>query len=289
MKHFDSLCCFRNRDADKYRILWEITSRCNERCKFCHFRGNKETTLGEVKKIIDNLGNLPIKDIILTGGEPLLNRDIFQIMDYLLGKGFDVDICSNGTLIGTETARMLRERVKEISISLDTIDPDKYKFLRGTDSLKRVEEGIKNLTDAGIEVHLTFVITKANMDEIEAVAYKAQELHVHSISYLKMIEDIAQDSEFSSKESINRQDSLECMERIRKLREKTNIIINTKRLICEQEGACKAGINILAITSDARLISCIMNKSELGIDVLENKVQLSDLKTDKAGDNVCVI
>ena len=288
MEYYDTLCSFRNRDADKYRILWEITSRCNERCRFCLFRGNKETSMDEVKKIVDNIGGLPVKDIILTGGEPLLNKDIFHIMDYLMDKGYEIDICSNGTLIDQKTAEELSRRVNEISISLDTVDRQKYQLLRGRDLLGKAEEGIKNLIDRGVEVHLTFVVTRSNMDEIEKVAYWAQEMKAHSISYQKMIVDLAQDSDFSGSERIDPREVDECMERINRLRKDAEITINTKRLVCEQEGACKAGINILAITSDARLISCIMNKKEAGIDLLQNRVQVTDLKGKKA-ENICVI
>ncbi len=273
MNNYDSICCFRSNIDDKYRILWEITSKCNSKCKFCHFKGEDETTIEDVRIIVNNIKQLPIKDIILTGGEPLLNKDIFIIIDELRQNGFNVDLCSNGTFISKKLAKKIKNRLSEISISLDTTNANQYSYLRGINGLQKVYKSIENLVELEVEVHLTFVITNTNLDEMFKVAEKASELKVHSISYIALIESIAQNREFILNNSAYDRKEI-IMDKIKDIRKSfPSLIINTKHLCNPNNEICKAGKNILAITSDKKLISCIMKKNEKYIDILNTKVK----------------
>ncbi len=108
----------------------------------------------------------------------------------MLKNGYDVDLCSNGTFISKELAKKIKDRLSEISISLDTTNPSQYFYLRWINALDKVYASIENLVELGMEVHLTFVITDSNISEIFKVAEKAAELKVHSISYIALIESI---------------------------------------------------------------------------------------------------
>lgn len=268
---YDSICCFRNRHEDGYRILLEITNRCNENCVFCHAKDKNELSLEDIKTIIDNLGGIKIHDVILTGGEPVLHRELLDILDWFKQQGIECDLCSNGTLIDEEFANKLHSYLTEISISLDTVNPSVYDALRGTkNGLEKVLTGIKKLQKAGIDVHLTNVLTKENYEEIENVIQMAQALKVHSISFLAVITDIAKNKDYTEEIALSKEEKARAMEIIKQYRETSdNLIINTKRM-CECMGErCRAGENILGITSEGKLLGCIMHR-EKEFDILHS-------------------
>ena len=80
MKGYDSICCFRNRHDDGYRILLEVTNRCNENCVFCHAKDKNTLSLEQISTIIGHLKQIKIHDVILTGGEPLLHKQFSEIL-----------------------------------------------------------------------------------------------------------------------------------------------------------------------------------------------------------------
>ena len=99
---YDSICCFRGSDhSSNKRLLWEITTTCNLSCDFCH--RNRDIDYGpkieRIKEIIPFIKEISIKEIIISGGEPLLREDIYEIINTLKEEGFKIDMCTNGTTI----------------------------------------------------------------------------------------------------------------------------------------------------------------------------------------------
>lgn len=281
--YYDSVCCFRNSTENMYRILWEITSKCNQNCIFCHSRSTDYISLEQAKKILDNIKELPIKDIILTGGEPLLNKHIFDIMQEIKKRGYEIDLCTNGSLINENNILQLKKYLTEISISLDSIKPEVYKTIRGVDQYYKVIQGIKLLIENDIEVHLTCVLNKYNVDEIEMIIDEVEKLQVNSISLLNLIIDISKDTDISKKIKLSPEQENKLIEKINNKRRTSKIKINTKRLIVKEEHlGCKAGKNILGITSNGKLVSCIMHDNKISVNVCEEKItkdKLNLLKT----------
>lgn len=282
---YDSICCFRNRHNDGFRILLEITNRCNENCVFCHAKDQNELFLDDIKKIIKKLEIVKIHDVILTGGEPLLHKQLFEILEWFRQNNIACDLCTNGTMVTPEVSERLAEYLSEISISLDTVNPSIYDALRGTkDGLKRALEGIRNLQKDGIDVHLTDVLTKENYAEVSEVIDVARKLDVHSISFLAVIVDVAKDKANTDRIALSEHEKSEVMKVINHYRRSTNdIIINTKRMCeCPDEN-CRAGENILGITSEGKLLGCIMHRDK-EVDLLHGNVHEQDILS--LGENV---
>ncbi len=262
MQSYDSICCFRNRHNDGYRILLEITDCCNQHCIFCHAKDRKTMSIASISKIINNLRDIKIHDVILTGGEPLLHRNIFEILEWFKTKHIDCDLCSNGTLIDEQKAKTLANYLSEISISLDTVNPEVYDYLRGTkNGLEKAISGIIHCKNSGLEVHLTTVLTKSNFSEIEEIINKAEELGVHSISFLAVIVDVAKDKVETEKIALSDFEKEKVMEIINRHRNQ-GMIINTKRICACNEEYCRAGQNILGITSEGKVLGCIMHRDK---------------------------
>lgn len=114
-----------------------ITSRCNSRCRYCDIWERevksraKEPTVPEIAGLIDSLHQLGVKDVILSGGEPLLRDDLEEIIA-LFNNKMAIGIVTNGILLSKERIdELIKAGLKSIGLSLDTFDPEIYEKLRG--------------------------------------------------------------------------------------------------------------------------------------------------------------
>ncbi len=167
-------------------VAIEVTDKCNLNCIHCRLgsKGYKEMGFETAKKILDEIKEIsknPI--IILTGGEPLLNRDIFKIAKYSNELGFITTLATNGIMLDFDTVKKLKESgVKRISISIDSLKyHDRIRNLDG--ALNMIVRNIENLKKVGLEFQINTTVTKMNKDELEDIynfAYKigAKELHL---------------------------------------------------------------------------------------------------------------
>src|SRR3989344_8123837 len=96
-----------------YLCVFHITNKCNLRCKHCYAdAGDKlknELSLEEIKKTIDDLHDLGTQYIILSGGEPLIHKNFFDILGHCNEKKMHSMITSNGTLLDDKTAKKLKK------------------------------------------------------------------------------------------------------------------------------------------------------------------------------------
>ena len=182
-----------------------------------------------------------------------------------------------------EKADKLANYLSEISISLDTVKPEVYDSLRGTkDGLKRVMEGIKHLQKAGIDVHLTCVLTKENQYEVKDIIETAKTLKVHSISFLAVIVDVAKNKDYTETIALSDEEKAAIMDIINQDKSE-GLIINTKRMCACEGEKCRAGVNILGITSEGNIMGCIMHR-EAGFSILEHELT-EELLCDLAKNN----
>lgn len=161
-------------------LFFELTMNCNEHCKHCGSScgdGNAPDILSteEYFGIIDQIKrDFGTKGLMLciTGGEPLLRRDFFDIMGYANELGFNWGMTSNGTLIDRETAHRLRlAGMKTVSISIDGLEATHNEFRRTKDGYSRAMAGIQNLIDEGgfHHIQVTTVVTHESINELDAL------------------------------------------------------------------------------------------------------------------------
>lgn len=159
------------------KLFFELTLQCNERCFHCGSsctatRGDElscEEWLSLIDQVKADFGTGRIQ-LCITGGEPLLNRDFFDIMGYAHAQGFRWGMTSNATLITPEVARRLAEvGMGTISVSIDGLR-DTHDRLRGlAGGYDRAMRGIQNLLDVGTfhAVQVTTVVNHKNIDELD--------------------------------------------------------------------------------------------------------------------------
>lgn len=167
-----------------FLISWNVTKRCNLRCAHCYLDASDlESKSGELSasesfKLIDEISLLaPGGMLILTGGEPLVREDIFDLAGYASGKGLYVVLGTNGTLLTDNIVSRLKEQgVKGVGISIDSLSPSSHDAFRGLQgSWEKMVAGIDILSRHGMEFQLQFSVNKNNQHEIESVVEFAYE------------------------------------------------------------------------------------------------------------------
>lgn len=150
-------------------IAWEITRSCNLFCAHCRasaayrpYRG--ELSTGEALQLIDEIVKVGKPVLILSGGEPLLRHDLFQIAEYAVNKGLRVVMGTNGTLITENIAARLKEiPISRIGVSLDfPVAELQDKFRGKAGAFEAAIAGIAEARRANINVQINSTITKLN-------------------------------------------------------------------------------------------------------------------------------
>jgi len=161
-------------------IAWELTAACNLSCQYCRASASHEPDLGELdtdeaKRFVESIA--PLKPmLILSGGEPLLRPDLFQIIRLAVSLGIRVSLASNGTLITPELAEEIADSgVSRVSISLDGADAAMHDLGRGQGSFKRSIEGIENLRGR-VDFQINFTVTRMNQSELIRIFDLAEKL-----------------------------------------------------------------------------------------------------------------
>ena len=156
-------------------VIWNLIRRCNLTCKHCysisadtHFKGELSTE--EVFTVMDDLKAFGVPVLILSGGEPLLRDDIFEISHRAKDMGFYVGLSTNGTLITEDNIRQIAEvNYNYVGISIDGVEATHDVFRRKEGAYQESMKGIRLCKDNDIKVGLRFTLTQDNAEELPAL------------------------------------------------------------------------------------------------------------------------
>jgi heme d1 biosynthesis radical SAM protein NirJ len=156
-------------------VIWNLIRRCNLNCKHCYslsadvdFPGELSTE--EVFAVMDDLKAFRVPVLILSGGEPLLRRDIFEISDRAKRMGFYVGLSSNGALIDAPTSeRIAAVGYDYVGVSLDGIGAVHDAFRRKEGAFEASLAGMRLCRDRGIKVGLRFTMTEHTVASLPAL------------------------------------------------------------------------------------------------------------------------
>jgi len=165
-----------------------LTYKCNSKCEFCNFWRDKnlqsmqDAKFNDAKKNLDDLKKIGIKFIDFTGGEPLLNEELPQILSYAKKLGFFVKLSTNG-LLYPEKAKELNGLANRVYLSLDTTSKDEYKKIRGVDGFDKVIESIRIAKKYNQDICLLYTVTDENIKNLSDMVYFAKKnkitLYIH--------------------------------------------------------------------------------------------------------------
>jgi heme b synthase len=157
-------------------VAWEVTRSCNLACVHCRassLRGSYagELTTAQGLRLLDDIAASSTPVIILTGGEPLLRADIYEIVAYGTNKGLRMVLATNGTLVTEEIAgKMMEAGIQRVSISIDGMDAQSHDAFRNVPgAFTGALAGIEAMRKAGLEFQINTTITKANLHQLQGI------------------------------------------------------------------------------------------------------------------------
>ena len=160
------------RDPPGPVVIWNLIRRCNLACKHCYSISADHAFPGELSTrealvVMDDLWRFGVRALILSGGEPLLRADLFDLARQAKAMGFYTALSSNGTLIDAAMVRRISDiDFDYVGISLDGLREthDRFRRLRG--AFDRSLAGIRLARDAGLKVGLRFTLTQDNAHDL---------------------------------------------------------------------------------------------------------------------------
>jgi heme d1 biosynthesis radical SAM protein NirJ len=162
----------RARSATGPVVVWNLIRRCNLTCRHCYtassdkdFHG--ELSSSEVFRVLEELKDFQVPALILSGGEPLLRPDIFEIAAYAKKLGFYLGLSSNGTLMDREMAAKIADvGFNYVGVSLDGLQ-EKHDYIRGkSGAFVESINGIRNCRERGVKAGIRFTPTKENITDL---------------------------------------------------------------------------------------------------------------------------
>ncbi len=156
-------------------VVWNITRNCNLQCVHCYNDSGPDKTCNEIstahaKAVIDDLAAFGVPSVLFSGGEPLMRHDLFELIEYAVGKGLRAVVSTNGTLIAADQAREIKRLgVSYVGISLDGIGPINDKFRGVAGAFERAVRGIRNCQEAGVRIGLRLTLTRRNVQDLEGL------------------------------------------------------------------------------------------------------------------------
>jgi len=275
-----------------YVISWNLTYRCNLSCEHCYldagpkknrllhtenFSDRSELTTAECFKVIDEIASFAPECItILTGGEPLLRRDIVEIVRYANSKMLWVVVGTNGVTITETLAQILKaEGVRGFALSLDALDAerhDKFRVVKG--AWENTVKGAKILNSTGFPFIIQTTVGKHNVDDLERIAAFARDDLGAKVWNLYFLVQTGRGQFVSDISAAEYENVLRCLHAIQK-RYLTSMKVNAKcaphytRWLFEQDpdspalksfvggaGGCPAGTHYLGIRPNGDVTPC---------------------------------
>ena len=154
-------------------VFWELTSACNLKCVHCRAcpidqRSPEDLTTEEGKTLIEQIASFAKPVLVMSGGEPLVRPDVFELAEYGASQGLRIALATNGTLVTPEVVRQIKESgIQRVSVSIDGASAKSHdEFRRIPGAFDEAWKGIENIKAAGIPFQINTTVTKHNIAEI---------------------------------------------------------------------------------------------------------------------------
>ena len=165
-------------------VDWPITRRCNLSCRHCRGMPEVELSTDRAKELIGEIAELKPSWVIIEGGEPLLRKDIFELLALMRQKELEVHLITNGMLVSPEALAALRLLGIKVMISIDGARPETYEAIRNGASFSQVVESARHCAQEGLLEAINFTIMKMNSAEIPGILELARSIGVQRVTFI---------------------------------------------------------------------------------------------------------
>lgn len=166
-----------------------ITNKCNLTCPHCYRNSTAKDSIDTINlkrlfEIFDEMEEMRVRSLKITGGEPFLVSNLYDIVKYASNKRFHIGILTNGTItMNDRWLQLLKKKNISLGISLDGASAKTHDIIRGKGSFKKTIGNLKKFSENNIQFSLTFSVNIHNFKEIEEILLLAIELNAFKLSY----------------------------------------------------------------------------------------------------------
>ena len=174
-------------------VAWNMTRTCNLHCRHCYMdadakRHTGELTMAEAKHFIDDLAAFHVPALLMSGGEPLVRKDFFELAEYASAHGVRPTLSTNGTLIDEDAAKKIKAAgVAYVGVSLDGPQHVNDEFRGKAGAYTAAMRGIQNCVAVGQRVGLRFTINKANVDHLDEIFDFIEQEHIDRACFYHLV------------------------------------------------------------------------------------------------------
>jgi len=159
--------------------ILEVCLRCNSNCGYCNLplnKGHYELSREQIRHVFTRLYKKNgIRYLFVQGGEPFLRKDLLEILEDLAQMGYWLGLVTNGTLLTPSIIKRLAQLPLTISVSLDSLNRERYQSIRGADQLTQVLKGIDYLTAFPHSKYLICIVSEQNRQDVLEVVQFARD------------------------------------------------------------------------------------------------------------------
>ncbi len=164
-----------------FLVVWNISRLCNLKCKHCYEFADKpgpdELNTEQAVDAVNKMAEAGVAYIAISGGEPLMRKDFFEVAKRIHETGMAFSIATNGTLLTKENVSKLKAlNCIYVQVSVDGATPATHNWFRGVNAFESTVRGIKNAVEQGMTVGISMTVTSHNYKEVPATIELAERL-----------------------------------------------------------------------------------------------------------------
>lgn len=254
------------------RVYLDVTNFCLLNCKHCYANAGKaasdELSLSELKDLAKQISDFGVIQLVISGGEPLARKDIFDFLSFCSEKGLKITLLTNGILMDQFKSKILNDFNVEVRVSIDGVTSKTHDYVRGKGNFAIVRQSLKTLKDAkikGLSVH--FTANRLNIEDILVLPYFLNELGILDVvvGIIKPAGRTLQNRELLIEPAL----ILLVKERLATIYRNKSINFHFHNDKNWEGLACPAAYSKCGISSDGRISPCVF----LGADYLGGSVR----------------
>jgi len=260
-----------------FHMVWIATDLCNARCSHCSsnssVRSPDELDTTEARHLIDQLADAGVVDLAVSGGEPLLRRDLFAVLDHAVRRGLSVGVGSNGALLPETKARQLAAcGVTRFQVSLDGLAPEHDALRRWPGLFDRAVRTIETAQRAGLRVHVCCTINRINHVSLAPFTEEVARLGVARLNFSRYVPTGRGTDALDLSPAQWRDAIVECQRLRESCAGRLPIVTHlAQQILIDDEVAampgfvgCQAGRGQGAVTANGTVLPCVLLPIPLG-------------------------